>query len=242
MSTAMHTGLFSYFDGEAELEGYLALPSEQSGAKVPVVLMAHAWAGQDEFARSRAHMLAELGYIGFAIDVFGKGRRGETPEQNSALMTPWMQDRAALRTRLLAAVSAARGFESGDPERLGVIGNCFGGLCALDLARANAPGLRAAVAFHGLFTPPNLGAQPSIKAKVLALHGFDDPLATPDAMVEFERELTAAHADWQLVAYGATSHAFTNPRAHDHANGMFYREVIANRAYGAMRTLLAEAL
>jgi dienelactone hydrolase len=147
-----------------------------------------------------------------------------------------------LRTRLLAAVDAARAFELADPERLGAIGFCFGGLCALDLARANAAGLRAAIAFHGLFTPPNLGEQQSIKSKVLALHGYDDPMAKPDALTAFENELTAANADWQVVAYGATSHAFTNPHAHDHANGMFYREIIANRAYGAMRALLAEAL
>ncbi len=249
MSTPMQTGLFTYFDGAVELEGYLALPDSLNAARqdlttsrLPVVLVAHAWAGQDDFARARAHMLAELGYIGFAIDVYGKGFRGDSPEANSALMTPWMNDRAALRARLLAAVDAARAFELADPERLGAIGFCFGGLCALDLARANAAGLRAAIAFHGLFTPPNLGEQQSIKSKVLALHGYDDPMAKPDALTAFENELTAANADWQVVAYGATSHAFTNPHAHDHANGMFYREIIANRAYGAMRALLAEAL
>ena len=249
MSTPMQTGLFTYFDGAVELEGYLALPDSLNAARqdlttsrLPVVLVAHAWAGQDDFARARAHMLAELGYIGFAIDIYGKGFRGDSPEANSALMTPWMNDRAALRARLLAAVDAARAFELADPERLGAIGFCFGGLCALDLARANAAGLRAAIAFHGLFTPPNLGEQQSIKSKVLALHGYDDPMAKPDALTAFENELTAANADWQVVAYGATSHAFTNPHAHDHANGMFYREIIANRAYGAMRALLAEAL
>ena len=129
-----------------------------------------------------------------------------------------------------------------DPERLAVIGFCFGGLCALDLARANAPGLRAAVAFHGLFNPPNIGSQPSIKSKVLALHGYDDPMCDPQAMRGFADEMTAAHADWQLVAYGSTGHAFTNPQAHDHANGMFYREIIAARAFAAMRGLFAEAL
>jgi dienelactone hydrolase len=90
--------------------------------------------------------------------------------------------------------------------------------------------------------PPALGAQPPIKAKVLALHGYDDPMATPEAMVGLANEMTAAKADWQVVAYGATGHAFTNPHAHDHANGMFYREVIATRAFKAMENLLAEAL
>ena len=242
MSIAPRTGLFTYTDGAAELEGFLAVPGAGFAGPRPVVLVAHAWGGQDEFARSKAHMLADLGYIGFAIDVYGKGRRGSTTEENSKLMTPWIEDRAALRRRLLASVDAARMVEGGDPDRLGVIGFCFGGLCAFDLARANATGLRAAVGFHALFMPPNIGPQHSIKAKVLALHGYDDPMAKPESMVEFANEMTAAHADWQVVAYGATGHAFTNPHAHDHAAGLFYREIIARRAFRAMENLLAEAL
>ena len=189
MSIAARTGRFTYFDGSTELEGFLAVPTEPSKAARPVVLVIHAWAGQDDFARAKAHMLAELGYLGVAIDVYGTGRRGSTQEECSKLMTPWLENRAALRTRLLAGVAAAKTIEGGDPERLGVIGFCFGGLCALDLARANAPGLRAAVAFHGLFNPPNIGSQPSIKSKVLALHGYDDPMCDPQAMRGFADEM-----------------------------------------------------
>jgi dienelactone hydrolase len=242
MSQQLQTGAFHYSDESTACHGYLAVPTADAVGPRPVVLVAHAWQGHCEFAREKAHMLADLGYLGFAIDVYGNGRRGTTPEENSALMTPWIQDRAALRRRLLAAVAAARALPGVDAQRVGVIGFCFGGLCAFDLARANAPGLRAAIGFHGLFMPPNLGAQESIKAKVLALHGYDDPMAKPDAMVGFADEMTRAHADWQVVAYGATGHAFTNPHAHDHANGLFYREIIANRAFAAMRALLAEAL
>lgn len=241
MSQQLHTGAFHYSDASTACHGYLAVPATDPRGPRPVVLVAHAWQGHCEFAREKAHMLADLGYVGFAIDVYGGGRRGTTPDENSALMTPWVQDRAALRQRLLAAVAAARALPGVDPDRIGVIGFCFGGLCAFDLARANAPGLRAAIGFHGLFMPPNLGAQDSIKAKVLALHGYDDPMAKPDAMVGFADEMTRAHADWQVVAYGATGHAFTNPHAHDHANGLFYREIIAKRAFAAMRGLLAEA-
>lgn len=243
MTNGLSTGNFLYRDGDAELEGYLALPAGASASsRLPVVLVAHAWGGLDEFARGKAHMLADLGFVGCAIDVYGKGRRGQSPEENSKLMTPWIEDRGALRRRLLAGVAAARGLPGVDPERVGAIGFCFGGLCVLDLARANAPGLKAVAAFHALFMPPGLGAQESIKAKVLALHGYDDPMARPDAMVGFADEMTRAHADWQMVAYGATGHAFTNPHAHDHANGLFYREVIATRAFAAMKALFAEAL
>ena len=105
MSIAARTGRFTYFDGSTELEGFLAVPTEPSKAARPVVLVVHAWAGQDDFARAKAHMLAELGYLGVAIDVYGTGRRGSTQEECSKLMTPWLEDRAALRTRLLAGVA-----------------------------------------------------------------------------------------------------------------------------------------
>lgn len=231
----------AYFDGQQELDGYVARPTS-AGARAPVVLVAHAWGGQDDFARAKADMLASLGYIGFAIDVYGKGRRGDSPEANSKLMMPWVENRGALRTRLLCAVDAAAKLDGADAARLAVVGFCFGGLCAFDLARANARGVKAAIGFHALFGAPNLGAQPAIGAKVLALHGYDDPMATPEQLVGFAKEMTEAQADWQVVAYGGTGHAFTNPHAHDRAGGMFYREVIAERAFAAMRGLLAEAL
>lgn len=241
MQSATDTnGAFIYHDGSTELEGFLARPAHAIGAR-PVVLVAHAWAGQDDFARMQAGVLAELGYVGFAIDVYGKGLRGGSPDENGRLMQPWIEDRAALRRRLLASIAAARAIRGADPEALAVIGFCFGGLCAFDLARANAPGLRAAIGFHALFAPPNLGVQASIKGKVLALHGYDDPMAKPHDMTGFADEMTRAGADWQIVSYGHTGHAFTNPEAHDRASGMFYREPIAKRAFAAMRSLLAEA-
>jgi dienelactone hydrolase len=238
---APHGTAFAYLDGQQELDGYVARPAG-AVARAPIVLVAHAWGGQDDFARAKADMIASLGYIGFAIDVYGKGRRGNSPEENSKLMMPWIENRGALRTRLLSAVAAAANVDGADASRVAVIGFCFGGLCAFDLARANAPGLRAAIGFHALFGAPNLGAQPPIGAKVLALHGYDDPMATPEQMVGIAKEMTDAQADWQIVAYGGTGHAFTNPHAHDRASGMFYREIIADRAFAAMRGLLAEAL
>jgi dienelactone hydrolase len=241
-STPSRGSFFAYHDGQQELEGYVARPSAVAGGRMPVVLVAHAWGGQDDFARAKADMVASLGSIGFAIDVYGKGRRGSSPDENSKLMTPWVENRTALRTRLLSAVDAASRLEGADSTRVAVIGFCFGGLCAFDLARANARGLKAAIGFHALFGAPNLGVQAPISAKVLALHGYDDPMATPEQMVGFAKEMTDAQADWQVVAYGGTGHAFTNPHAHDRASGMFYREVIANRAFAAMRNLLAETL
>jgi len=240
--TTAKTYRFSYADGSRELEAFVAYPSSPIVLPTPVVLVAHAWYGQDSFAREQAEMLAGLGYIGMALDVYGKGRHGSTAEEGSALMTPWVKDRAALRTRLMAAVMTARELEGADAARVGVIGFCFGGLCALDLARANAPGVKAVVAFHGLFFPPDLGHQGPITARILALHGYDDPMAKPELMVSFMNELTAAQADWQLHAYGSTSHAFTNPAANDADHGLVFRPQSATRAFQAMENFLRETL
>lgn len=240
----MHTEFMSYVDGSMECEGYVAAPSGLD-TLAPVVLVCHAWAGQDSFARERAEELARLGYIGFAIDVYGKGRRGTSPEENSALMMPFVTNRAALRQRLLAAVNTAKHLPMADAQRIGAIGFCFGGLCAIDIARAAPHGVRGVVAFHGLFNPPDpaqVGPQGKIAAAVLALHGYDDPMCTPDAVVGLAKELTDAGADWEIDMYGHTSHAFTNPQANDPARGLMYRKPVSDRAFSKMRSFFAEKL
>ena len=238
----MHTEFITYHDGEVACEGYVAR-SESSTRSAPVVLVCHAWAGQDDFARQRADELAELGYVGFAIDVYGKGQRGGTAEQNSALMTPFVQDRAKLRHRLLAAVSAATRIAGADAHRIGAIGFCFGGLCALDIARAVVPEVKGVVAFHGLFIPPEgLGPQSKIISSVLCLHGYDDPMCQPEAVVALAKELTLASADWEIDMYGHTVHAFTNPAANDPKFGTVFKLKASDRSFARMRQFLAERL
>jgi dienelactone hydrolase len=240
----MRTEFFSYVDEAMECEGYVATPTGLE-RPAPVILVCHAWGGQDGFARERAEELAGLGYIGFAIDVYGKGRRGNSPEENGALMTPFLQDRALLRERLLAAINTAKRLPLADPQHIGAIGFCFGGLCVLDLARAAPHGLRGVVSFHGLFGPPDpkrVGAPGRIAAAVLALHGYDDPMCTPDAVVGLAKEMTDAGADWEIDMYGHTTHAFTNPAANDPARGLMYRKAISDRAFAKMRAFFAEKL
>ncbi|MBL9119479.1 MAG: dienelactone hydrolase family protein [Phycisphaerae bacterium] len=238
----MHTEFVSYVDGNEECEGYLASPIGLD-RKTPVILVCHAWAGQDSFARERAEEFADLGYIGFAIDVYGKGRRGSSPEENTKLMMPFVEDRALLRRRLLAAVNTVKHVPMGDPQRIGAIGFCFGGLCALDIARAAPQGVRGIVAFHGLFTPPSpaqVGSPSRITASVLALHGYDDPMCTPDAVVGLAKELTDGGADWEIDMFGHTSHAFTNPQANDPVRGLMYKKRTSDRAFAKMRAFFAE--
>jgi dienelactone hydrolase len=229
---------FNYFDGDTECEGFVVLPD--GAGPHPAVLIAHNWAGQSQADNDIAARLAGLGYAGIAIDVYGKGVRGGLTDDNSALMMPWMQDRAALRDRLLAAVEAAAAHPAIDKDRIAIIGYCFGGLCALDLARSATPLVQAAVSFHGSYAPPAIGEQAPIMAKVLVLHGWIDPITPPDATVALAHELEAAGADWQIHAYGKTRHAFTFPGANNPAGGMQYNPDSDRRSWASMRDFLGE--
>ncbi|MDY7225352.1 dienelactone hydrolase family protein [Hyalangium rubrum] len=241
LSPQIHTEYLDYVEGETVCQAYVAY-AESSEARRPGILVAHAWDGQSEPIRERVEQLAGLGYVGFALDVYGKGVRGGVMEDNSHLMGPFMADRALLRRRLLAGLAAARRHERIDPDRIAAIGYCFGGLCALDLARSAAPGLRGVVSFHGLFHPPALGPQAPIQAKVLILHGWDDPMAPPADVLAVTKELTEAKADWQLHAYGHAMHAFTYPGANNPQAGIQYNAAAERRSWIAMRAFLEETL
>lgn len=230
-----------YTEGGEVFEGFVAWNADCVG-KVPGVLIAHDWAGLLDLPQERAVRLAQMGYVGFAMDMYGKGRRGQPGGDNSALMNPLLGDRALLRRRLLAAVETCRQQEAVDPSRLGAIGYCFGGLCVLDLARANAPGLRGVVSFHGIYSPPGLGEQAPIEAKVLLCHGWEDPFTPPDATMALAAELTKAKADWQLHAYGNTVHAFSTPGANAPAMGAMYDKTADRRSFAAMKYFLEEVL
>jgi dienelactone hydrolase len=230
---------FSYFDGTDELEAYLALPA--GAGPHPCVLIAPNWVGQTAFDNRQADRLAALGYAAMAIDVYGKGRRGDPAGDNSALMGPWVQDRAALRQRLLAAVDAAAALSQVDASRMAIIGYCFGGLCALDVARSGDARIKAAVSFHGIYGTPNLGAQGPITAKVLALHGWEDPYTPPQDHHALAAELTAAGADWQIHSYGRAFHSFTNEGANSPGTAMYDPDA-DRRSWTAMTGLLAEVL
>ncbi|HEY0964143.1 MAG TPA: dienelactone hydrolase family protein [Pseudomonadales bacterium] len=234
----MPTKYLEYRDGDTTLEAYVALPAARG--KAPAVLVSHAWAGRSAFECDKADRLAELGYVGIAIDNYGKGVLGKSMEENSALMTPFVQDRAKLRKRLLAGIAAAATLPEVDATKMAAIGFCFGGLCVLDMARSGAD-LKGVVSFHGLFRPSEVPNE-KIRAKILALHGHDDPMVPPEAVLALEQELSKAGADWQIHAYGGTMHAFTNPDANAPQNGMQYNPVAAARAWTSMKNFLGEVL
>jgi dienelactone hydrolase len=224
-------------DGQT-FDSFLAI-DQARGPKQPLVLVFHAWNGRSSEQEDFAKRLTAFGYAGLAVDLYGKGKRGETTEECQALMMPLVQDRALLRKRLLGVLEVAQGLPDIDASRIGAIGFCFGGLCALDLARAGAA-IRGAASFHGLFTPPGL-PEAKIQAKIIAFHGWDDPFAPPDQVTAFGQEMTAAGADWQLHAYGGTVHGFMSESANNPQMGIVYRAKAAGRAWSELQLFLKEA-
>ena len=236
----MKTELVEYSHEDATLEAFIAY-DDANQEKRPGVLIFHAWRGRDDFVCDKAKWLAELGFVGCALDVYRKGVLASGPEVNAKLMEPFMTDRNFLRNRMQAGLQAVRNHPLVDTGRLGAIGFCFGGLCALDLARSGAP-LKGVVSFHGLLMAPERMKNPPIKAKVLVLHGHDDPMVPPEQVLAFEKEMTEANVDWQVHVYGQTVHAFTNPVANDPKMGTVYSPVAEKRSMHAMYNFFKEVL
>lgn len=236
----MITKTIDYQDGNTLLEGYLAY--HESTQPRPAVLVAHDWSGRREFACKAAERIADLGFAGFALDMYGKGIFGADgdAEKNGALMSPLASDRTLLRRRINAALQAVRQLPNVDASRIAAMGYCFGGMCVLELARSGAD-IRGVISVHGIFAPGKI-ANESITAKVLCLHGHNDPMVPPEQVLAFETEMTQAGVDWQVHVYGGTMHAFTNPKANNSGFGTVYNEVAADRAYRSIADFLIEIM
>lgn len=234
---AIISNTVGYLDGDVLLEAFFAFDDSLSGRR-PAVLINHTWAGRDDFVAEKAKKLAALGYVGFAVDMYGKGVLGSDAEENAKLMQPFMQDRQLLKKRMMAALYAVKLMPWVDDSRIAAIGFCFGGLCSLDLARAGAD-LKGVVSFHGLLGALDDNSHP-IKAKILALHGHDDPMVPVEQVIAFEKEMTKAGADWQLHTFGNAQHAFTNPLANNPDFGTVYQPEADKRSWILMENFLAE--
>lgn len=224
------------FEGE-ELEGVFV--GRRDGAARPTVVLIPTVMGVSDLEIGFGRQLVELGYNAFVADLFGKTFRGAPRDVMFGEMARLKDDREALRRRLLAIVDRVRGLDGASGQPIVVAGYCFGGMCALDVARSGAE-IAAAVSFHGLFDPPGLPKE-KIGAKVLAFHGWDDPMVPPDAVVALGSELTEAGADWQIHAYGNVAHGFTNPNAHEIGiEGVRYNALAAERSWTSFISLLEE--
>lgn len=234
----LQTSKIEYVDGNVLLEGYCALDDSKPGKK-PAVLIAHDWSGRNDFFCQKAEQLAEWGYVGFALDMYGNGKTAKTTEEKQALHKPFMEDRNLVRTRVLAAFDVLQKMDIVNTARIGAMGYCFGGTCVLDLARTGAE-LKGAVSFHGGLAPPKGVPTQKIRAKILALHGYEDPMVPPEQLRAFEAEMNNGGVDWQVNVYGHAKHGFTNPTAHDDKMGIVYNSLADRRSWIAMREFFAE--
>lgn len=223
------------FRGEALEHVFMPAPGHASGTViiVPTVM------GITDLERGFGNRLNERGLHAFIADLFGERFRGAERDTMFGEMGRLKGDRAALRDRMLAVLDVARQQQGVDTSRIAAIGFCFGGLCVLDLARAGAD-VAGVASFHGLFDPPGLDRR-AISAKVVAYHGWDDPMVPPEAVVALGQELTEAGCDWQIHAYGHVGHGFTNPQAHQIGiAGVEYNEAAARRSWASLNQFLDE--
>jgi dienelactone hydrolase len=228
-----------YKDGEADLRGYLIYDSSLAGVR-PGVLVIHDWMGEGAFNRTVSERLAKLGYVAFSADIYGTGIRPENSKEAGAQAGKYRKDRSLMRSRADAGLQALLANKLVDRSRVAAMGYCFGGGVTLELARSGAP-LTGAVSFHGNLDTPNPADAKNIRAKVLVLHGADDPYVPQDQVLAFQQEMRDAGVDWQFIAYGNAVHAFTNPGAgNDNSLGAAYNEKADRRSWQAMKAFFQE--
>lgn len=235
----LRTKTVEYRDGDQTFEGYLAWDDAFKG-KRPAVLVVHAWMGLDDNARRRADMLARLGYVAFAADIYGKGVRAKDRAEAGKLAGTYKSDRALLRARVNAGFTAMLAQPRVDATRTAAIGYCFGGTTVLELARSGTA-VGGVVSFHGGLDAPDPADGSKIRARVLALHGAADPFVAPTDVAAFAKQLTDGKVDWQLVNYGGAVHCFTDRGAGaDASTGCAYDPVADARSWAAMRAFFGE--
>jgi dienelactone hydrolase len=228
-----------YRDGATVLQGYVAYDDAFKG-KRPGVLIGHQWKGLGEYEKRRARMLAQMGYVAFALDIYGKGVRPTNRQESGAQAGRYRGDRPLLRQRAHAAVLELRKNPLVDGNRLAMIGYCFGGGTALELARSGAD-LKGFVSFHGNLDTPDPSLAKNIKGKILVLHGAIDPNVKPESIKAFHDEMEAAKADYQFISYSGAVHSFTEREAgNDISRGSAYDAKADHRSWQAMKQFFAE--
>jgi|SRR3954468_578719 dienelactone hydrolase len=238
----MQTHDIDYCDDAVNLRGYLAYDEKASEPR-PGVLVFHEGPGLGEFAMERARMLAELGYVALAADMYGDRRQARNLQEVAKLVGDLRNEPQMLRARGRAALATLAALPQVDGDRMAAIGFCFGGSVVLELARDGAD-LKAAVSFHGVLATNSPAVSGKVRASVLVCTGADDPLAPAEQVKAFEDEMRAAEVgDWQVISYGNTLHSFTNPAADGSVMAAaLYSEQADRRAWASMRSLFDEVL
>jgi dienelactone hydrolase len=233
------TRVVDYKQGDTVLQGFIAWDDSAQGRR-PGVLVVHEWWGHNEHARNQARRLAEAGYVGFALDLFGKGKVTTHPDQAMAFVAEATKDPAVAASRFDAALQQLKNDPHVDPKQIAAIGYCFGGSIVLAQARSGAD-LDAVVTFHGALqaaTPAKPGA---IKSRILVLAGADDPMVPPAQVEAFKQEMTAAGADYRVIMFPGAKHGFTNPNAGTFGvQGLAYNEAADKNSWAEMLKFFQE--
>lgn len=236
---ALHTESVQYKDGDAVLEGYLAYDDAATGQR-PGVLVVHEWKGLGDYARHRAQQLAQLGYVAFAADMYGKGIYAKDHEEAAKLSGVYRSDRQLMRHRAAAALDVLKRQPQVDPQEIAAIGYCFGGMSVLELARSGAD-LRGVVTFHGGLDTPHPEDAKNIKGRLLILHGAADTFVTQDQVKAFEQEMKTTGVDYRLIQYPKAVHSFTVKEAGDDpAQGMAYNAEADRSSWEEMKDFLRD--
>lgn len=229
-----------YQAGEVFCEGWQAFEDENDSRR-PAVLIVHQWTGISEHEKERARELAALGYNVLVADVYGKGIRPQPPAAGQEA-GKYKKDRNLLRSHLQAGLKVLQVDKRTDAARVACIGYCFGGLAAIELARAGAP-IKGAISFHGSLDSPQPQDGRNIRCRVLALHGADDPFVPPADLAAFEKEMKDAGVDYKLVQYPGAVHAFTQKAAgNDPSKGAAYHEPSDKASWEELKAFLVQIL
>ena len=236
---AIKTENVEYKQDETILEGFIAYDDAVEG-KRPAVIVVHDWVGFGDYANHRAKMLAELGYVAFAVDIYGKDVRPKNTDEAAMQASKYKGNRALMRQRIQAGLDFIKSQPLVDANRVAVMGYCFGGTVSLELARSRAD-IVGAVSFHGGLSTPNPEETKNIKAKVLVLHGADDPYVPAPEVQAFQKEMTDANTDWQMIYYSGAVHSFTRRDAgDDNSKGVAYNANADKRSWEAMKQFFRE--
>jgi dienelactone hydrolase len=238
-SAEVQTREVEYKQGDTVLVGLIAWDGAATG-KRPGVLVVHEWWGHNEHARNQARRLAEAGYVGFALDLYGKGKVTTHPKDAEAFMTEATKDPAVIAARFNAALEQLKQDPHVAPAKIAAIGYCFGGSVVLGRARAGAD-LDAVVSFHGALATKSPAEKGKVKARVLVLTGAADPMVPPEQVEAFNKEMNAAGAKFQVVSYPGAKHGFTNPDA-DKAgmDALAYNAEADKKSWAAMLELFTQ--
>ena len=238
LQAEIQTKKVEYRDGDVVLQGMMAW--DDTVSKAPGVLIVHQWMGLTEYEEGRAKQLAKLGYVAFALDIYGKGVRPTSVQEAGKQATIFKSDRSLYRRRLQLGLEQLKGQAVTDSKKIAAIGYCFGGTGVLELARSGAD-INGVVSFHGGLDSLHPEDAKKIKAKILICHGSDDPFVPVADIEAMKKEFSDADVDWQMIYYSEAVHSFTQPMAgNDNSRGAAYQERADKRSWQAMRQFLGE--